>query len=65
MTEEVTEDNQNSEQPTETHPAHPVNEDPEEHIGDELIDPWVDPEQTDWPNASKNQPEQGDEEAGE
>ena len=26
---------------------------PEEHIGDELIDPWVDPEQTDWPNADE------------
>lgn len=24
---------------------------PEEHIGAELIDPWVDPEQTDWPDA--------------
>ena len=29
---------------------HPVPEDPEDHIGDEIKDPWADPEQTDWPN---------------
>lgn len=28
-----------------------VDQEPEEHIGKELIDPWVDPKQTDWPNA--------------
>lgn len=26
-------------------------ENAEELIGDEMIDPWVDPEQNDWPNA--------------
>lgn len=25
-------------------------EDPEEHIGEVIPDPWDDPEQTDWPN---------------
>lgn len=25
-------------------------EDPEKHIGEEIPDPWIDPEQTDWPN---------------
>lgn len=28
---------------------HPVDEDPEENIGDEIPDPWSDPEQADWP----------------
>lgn len=28
---------------------HPVDEDPEEHIGKKTLDPWDDPEQTDWP----------------
>lgn len=37
----------------ERHPAHPVDEDPEDHIGDELIDPWLDDEQKDWPNAEE------------
>ena len=32
-------------------PAHPVDENPEEHIGDETPDPWNDEDQTDWPNA--------------
>lgn len=27
---------------------HPVDEDPEDHIGEELPDPWDDPAQTDW-----------------
>lgn len=31
--------------------AHPTPEDPEEHIGDEMLDPWADDKQTDWPNA--------------
>jgi hypothetical protein len=29
-------------------PAHPVDEDPEEHIGDELKDPWGDGSNRDW-----------------
>lgn len=28
---------------------HPVDEDPEEHIGEKIPDPWEDPEQEDWP----------------
>lgn len=28
---------------------HPVVENPEDHIGDEIQDPWKDPEQLDWP----------------
>lgn len=29
---------------------HPVpDEDPEQHIGNQTLDPWSDPEQTDWP----------------
>lgn len=35
---------------TELSAAHPVDEDPEQHIGDETKDPWADDEQTDWPN---------------
>lgn len=30
-----------------------ADQEPEDHIGAELIDPWVDPEQTDWPNAEE------------
>ena len=29
--------------------AHPVDENPEDHCGDEMPDPWSDPKQTDWP----------------
>ena len=29
---------------------HPVDENPEDHIGDELKDPWDDETQTDWPS---------------
>jgi len=29
---------------------HPVDENPEEHIGDAMLDPWKDETQTDWPN---------------
>lgn len=32
---------------------HPVEEDPEDHIGDVIPDPWDDPEQTDWPQATE------------
>ena len=51
-------DQQNPENPpveeeVERHPAHPVDEDPEDHIGDEIIDPWLDDEQKDWPNAEE------------
>lgn len=28
---------------------HPAAEEPEQHIGIQLPDPWDDPEQTDWP----------------
>jgi len=28
---------------------HPVEENPEELIGKKTLDPWDDPEQTDWP----------------
>lgn len=28
--------------------AHPVAEDPEQHMGEETPDPWSDPAQTDW-----------------
>ncbi len=33
---------------------HPVHEDPEQHIGDQIPDPWADPTQTDWPAAEVN-----------
>lgn len=34
---------------------HPVpNEDPEQHIGTQAPDPWLDPEQTDWPVVEVN-----------
>jgi hypothetical protein len=29
-------------------------ENPEEHIGDEIPDPWEDDSATDWPNDSRN-----------
>lgn len=29
---------------------HPVDENPEEHIGEELPDPWEDNSAEDWPN---------------
>lgn len=35
---------------TDTNPAHAVDEDPEEHMGEVIDDPWLDPAQTDWPN---------------
>ena len=37
--------------PVPQHPAHPVDEDPEDHIGDETPDPWSDDDQKDWPNS--------------
>ena len=35
---------------TDAHAADP-DEVPEDHIGDEIPDPWADDNQTDWPNA--------------
>lgn len=34
---------------------HPVDEDPEEHIGPEIPDPWDDPEQADWPQEEQEE----------
>lgn len=42
MTDESTEATQ------ELHPAHPVAEDPEAHMGEEIPDPW-DTDEDDWP----------------
>lgn len=42
--------------PLEKSPAHPVDEDPEQHIGDQIADPWDDESQTDWPNGSVDYP---------
>lgn len=36
---------------------HLVDENPEDHIGDEIFDPWEDDEQTDWPSGSIELPE--------
>lgn len=33
----------------ERNPAHPVDENPLDHIGDEIKDPWTDRTQKDWP----------------
>lgn len=33
-----------------TNNPHKFGEDPEDHIGAEISDPWVDDAQTDWPN---------------
>lgn len=41
MTDESTE-------ATERHPAHPVDEEPEAHLGEEVPDPW-DTDEPDWP----------------
>jgi len=38
-------------EPVDPHAAAP-DEDPEQHIGEEMPDPWDDPDQTDWPNES-------------
>jgi hypothetical protein len=37
--------------------AHPVDEDPEDHLGEEIPDPWADNEQVDWPNGEVEMPE--------
>jgi hypothetical protein len=36
--------------PVDANPAHTTDEDPEDHIGRKLKDPWADPRQTSWPN---------------
>jgi hypothetical protein len=33
-----------------TNDPHPHDEDPEDNIGPEVPDPWMDDTQTDWPN---------------
>lgn len=45
------------EEQTEQNPAHPVDENPEEHLGEATADPWNDESQTDWPNGSVDYPE--------
>lgn len=42
--------NDNLEEFAEKSEAHEVDENPLEHIGEEMPDPWSDPKQTDWPN---------------
>lgn len=37
-----------------TNPHPDPNEDPEQHIGMQTPDPWLDPEQTDWPVVEVN-----------
>lgn len=37
--------------PEGTPEPHAVEEDPENHLGPIIKDPWDDPDQTDWPNA--------------
>lgn len=37
---------------------HVVDEDPELHIGEELLDPWRDPTALDWPNDDDDDEEQ-------
>lgn len=38
--------------PVDSSPAHEVDEDPEQHLGDVIVDPWDDDAQTDWPSNS-------------
>jgi hypothetical protein len=38
--------------PVNSSPAHEVDEDPEQHLGDVIDDPWHDDSQTDWPSGS-------------
>jgi len=50
-------DNTPEENPTvEVDPIHPVDENPEEHMGDVMPDPWDDPQQEDWPTNSDYTP---------
>lgn len=40
---------------------HEVDENPEELMGEEILDPWLDEEQTDWPmDETQNDDEQDD-----
>lgn len=48
-------------EPKPVHAAHPVDENPEEHIGDETRDPWDDEDQKDWPNAHTESDDAGTE----
>lgn len=41
----------------EANDPHEVHEDPEQHLGKEIADPWEDPEQEDWPTGSIDVPE--------
>lgn len=38
---------------------HPVDEDPEQHIGDEQPDPWVNPEENGWERDFRENAEKG------
>lgn len=40
---------------------HPVEEDPEEHVGRRRKDPWADDKQTDWPNNDAELDDSGEE----
>lgn len=44
---------------------HLVDEDPEEHLGAEILDPWVDPTQLDWPNNEVDENGESEEEVAE
>lgn len=50
-----------NEQTQELHPAHPVAEDPEAHMGEEVPDPW-DTDEPDWPAETVELPAEGAEE---
>lgn len=50
-----------NEQTQELHPAHPVAEDPEAHMGEEVPDPW-DTDELDWPAETVELPAEGAEE---
>lgn len=41
---------------------HPVDEDPEDHVGRRRKDPWADEKQTDWPNNDAELAEDGSDE---
>ena len=43
--------------PAPVNAAHPVDEDPEQHIGEETNDPWDDEAQVDWPGGVVQVPE--------
>jgi hypothetical protein len=48
--------------PLERNPTHEVDEDPEQHLGDEITDPWLDPEQSDWVSGPNEVADETDEE---